>query len=143
MATISMQCPDCSAPLTANVGESHIDGKLRWYQSYRCSSCGNATELDDIGFPPDSIRAALIDELGYWQVVVVDANEKSKAVQVIRNALALSLVDAKNLIAIFPRVYAGTKVECAWLKSVLEQSGIAANVIDSGAVTMNFAKEER
>ena len=49
MAQIDYQCDTCKALVRADTDQTDIDGRLRWYLSYRCSNCGTNVESDDTG----------------------------------------------------------------------------------------------
>ena len=128
MPEVQIICGDCKANVNANVGQSFPDGRLRWYQSMKCEACCAATELDDIGIPPELIRSAILAESGHWKLIAENSSDKAAAIRVVREALELSLAQSKELISKFPQLYSGTEVECKWLQSLNQQKGIAASV---------------
>lgn len=46
----------------AEVGQSFMSGKLTWYSSFRCPSCGKATEIDGDDDIPNEIREAILEQ---------------------------------------------------------------------------------
>ncbi len=130
MVEIQYLCADCKKEMTANVGQSIIDLKLRWYLSCICKSCNTAIEMDDFGFPPDEIRQKILNQEGEWKLKInsLELKNKAKIIKVLRYALNLSIKDTSKLLKKFPYVANGTKVEMLWLKELLINQNIRASI---------------
>jgi hypothetical protein len=101
-----------------NIGQTVINGKLRWYRS----SMGEdgIFEEDGIGMPPEWIRDYLIEKDGRWELIAIDATDKSVVVRLMRLEMKLEMAAAARLLKSLPGViYTGTKVEVDWLRAKL------------------------
>ena len=121
MIQIDCQCSECTRKIKANIGQTSIDLQLRWYFSYCCPYCDCVIEMDDIGFPPQDIRRAILAQEGEWELVIdkTSLSDKVKALKILRNALNLSIQKASKLKKNFPYLASGTKAEMNWLKKFL------------------------
>jgi large subunit ribosomal protein L7/L12 len=118
--------------VNAEVDQTAIDGKLRWYLSYRCPICHAAVESDDIGFPPENIRALLIQRDGLWDLYIGDISNKMEVVKLLRGLLGWSLPKAsQRLRDITKPVYSGSKVEVEWLEKVLSGHNISVSYVSN------------
>jgi len=136
MAKLEMRCETCQAPVTAHVGQSSVDGKLRWYYAYHCEKCDSTLESDDVGLPPDNVRELMMSESGLWRVVVSGGAEvKVKTLSALRRAFGLDLQQASRLARQFPVVFKGTLPEAEWLSGILESEGLQSDVHNLDAPT--------
>lgn len=131
------RCSQCEHELKSEVGQSCPDGGLRWYQSVKCSSCEQSTELDDIGFPPFAVRKTIIDETGLWVLSAEDQNSKIASIKALRSALTISMSETATYLNEFPKLYVGTLVECQWLENILRRAGVFASYTVSSLSTDN------
>jgi DNA-directed RNA polymerase subunit RPC12/RpoP len=130
VAVIVQKCASCGKTVNAEVDQTAIDGKLRWYISYRCPSCNAAAESDDIGFPPEDIRALLIEHDGLWDLYVDDISNKMEVMRLLRSLLGWSLTEAsRRLRDITKPVYSGSKVEVEWLARSLSGHNISISFV--------------
>lgn len=128
MAEILKIC-DCGNECRAEVGQSFISGKLTWYLSYKCMSCGKATEIDGSGDIPVEVRQAILEKDGTWGLVIDNSNNISSVLKTLRKELNLSLQEVTKLKKLIPGiVLKGTKIEMARLKEVLYINNVMTSV---------------
>ncbi len=91
----------------------------------QCAHCGNAVEEDDVGFPPDQIRSALIETQGQWSLHLLNAAHRNKAAREMRRLLELDLNAAARLLrAPLNELWSGTEVEANWIALHLREHGV-------------------
>jgi hypothetical protein len=122
LSSSEFNCPKCKRPLSESVGQHHTDGKLMWSRSIFCSHCLDyGLEEDGLHLPPHDIRERLMDEDGIWTFAIhtSSSDERVKSMQILRNALALTISDVSAIRNLLPgKVFSGTKTEMVWLESL-------------------------
>jgi len=122
--SVFLECPRCQTAGMLKVGQSVHRGKLRWYESVNCETCGLRSEADGTGLPPEGIRLKLIEKVGLWRVVLGTPSSLSVVVKVVRDALGLESGDAMRIAKSLPGVlYEGTEGEAQWLEALLKNAG--------------------
>lgn len=132
MAIIRTKC-DCGMPIEISVGDAIYDNKLRWYQSYRCNSCGKTLELDDFGKLPPEIESAIMGQEGSYELVLNDLNDRLKIIHLLKkmqydNFSAFEQFKEKKSDVIIR----GTKNEVLLVKNYLEAKGITNCIVKDG-----------
>ncbi|MBL8193113.1 MAG: hypothetical protein JNM06_04775 [Blastocatellia bacterium] len=124
-------CDKCKKEISIFIGQIAFDGELRWSLSYNCPYCGDCIEMDDVGFPPNHVREALMSLYGKWGLSVNESKEKKvKIISIIRKAFRLSIGEVGKLIKQLPGVIlTGTEAEMKWLNYLLEEEGLNAKVV--------------
>ena len=131
MPEFSTYCHQCGNKVAALCGETAIDGRLRWYHTYRCPDCLAVIEADAIGFPPDDVRELILHESGEWAVLVpVDGDVRRRITRVLRDHLNMSLREVVECLRQAPAtVYIGTRVEAEWLAQVFRDLGVSSSIV--------------
>ena len=125
-------CRKCGSHVDLSVNQIAVNGALRWGTSYRCGVCGNAVEVDGEGPPPAEIRQALLAIGGEWGLLLNDRAVATKALQILREMLSLSLSEVLAKKTLIPGVVArGTKVEMERLQAAMTAAGIPVLVVTS------------
>jgi DNA-directed RNA polymerase subunit RPC12/RpoP len=129
---IEYNCTSCGKSIYAEVGQTVISDHLKWYISYQCQDCGAVVEVDDVGLPPETIRALLIQNGGRWKLRLEDKNSnRVTTAKVLRKALGLSIADTASRMKQIPgTLYAGTQAEVEWLAQVLASEGVVDTRIE-------------
>ena len=123
-ASIERSCPDCGTACALRIGEAHIRGQLKWFESVNCEVCGLRTEADGAGIAPAYIRDELMKLQGTWCLQLVPVTSKVHAAQVLRESLGLDIGSSLQAVRSADGcVYSGTKTECLWLSERLAQIG--------------------
>lgn len=131
MPKLETRCQDCDGVVTADCGQSVVDGMLRWYVSYRCAKCGGAIEVDGNDGTPSEIRDAVIAETGEWEMYRSSThNNVARLAKSLRKILGWSIADAAQLTKeeMLP-FYHGTRPEVEWVSHALERDGIESNAV--------------
>lgn len=129
MVKISKIC-SCGTTSLAEVGQSFISGRLKWYLSFRCPCCGKANEVDGMEDIPIEIRDAILQQEGEWGLVIEGSNKASSVLAILRRELNLSLNEIARLRKLIPGiVLTGTKTEMEKLKEVLSINNISTSIL--------------
>ncbi len=123
-------CPDCGGEATIGTGDSAHSGRLRVYESHFCADCGYALEADGPGPLPEETRRRVLSEHGVFglQVRVKRSQDRIVLMKVLREALGLSLPEAKRLVSRLPGVVVrGTRAEVRALAARVEEAGLAGS----------------
>lgn len=121
---IALSCPRCGALGALKVGQLNFRGKLRWFESVSCDTCGLRSEADGVGLPPSKIRELLIESDGEWRVAISEIKSKANVVKVLQSALSMDMKAAFALLRTEAKtVFVGTKSESLWLAALLEAAG--------------------
>lgn len=124
------------------VGQTFIDGRLRWYRS-GVGANRIPFEEDGVGLPPEDIRRRLIDEGGEWVVIVSEPVDKPAVVGVVRAAMQLNMAAAAKLLKSLPGViYTGTKIEADWLRVQLLEVGAIVEIRRSESKKRSIAQDK-
>ena len=117
-------CPNCGNKAEVNYADSMIDGKVRWYESQRCTICDYAKEVDGLGPLPSEMRDELIAKKGKWQLCIKAYEHKTASVlHAIQKALGLSLEEVIPYRERIPGCIAdGTKTEMNYLEYCVHES---------------------
>ena len=114
--------------VTEKIGQTVVDGNLRWYRS-GVGKDGIVFEEVGVGMSPEYIRDYLIKKEGEWELIAGDPTNKSMVIRVMRSVMQLKMAEASKLLKDLPGViYSGTKVEVDWLKAKLLESDIVVEV---------------
>ncbi|WP_252243961.1 MULTISPECIES: hypothetical protein [unclassified Clostridium] len=120
----------CGTTSLAEVGQSFINGKLRWYLSFRCPCCGKANEIDGMDDIPIEIRDAILQQEGEWGLVIEDSSKVSSVLKVLRRELNLSFNEIVRLKKSIPGiVLTGTKIEMERLREALSFNNINSSIL--------------
>jgi len=129
MAKISKIC-SCETTSLAEIGQSFISGKLRWYLSFKCPCCGKATQVDGMDDIPIEIRNAILQQEGKWGLIIEDVNKTPSLLAILRKELNLSLNEIAQLRKLIPGiVLTGTKIEMERLKEILSFNDISTSIL--------------
>jgi len=129
MAKISKIC-SCGTTSLAEIGQSFISGKLRWYLSFKCPCCGKANEVDGMDDIPIEIRDAILQQEGKWGLIIEDTNKTLSLLAILRKELNLSLNEIARLRKLIPGiVLTGTKIEMERLKEILSFNDISTSIL--------------
>jgi hypothetical protein len=108
-----------------SVGQSVVNGRLRWYRSL-ISSDRKCIEEDGTGFPPPELREEILKTEGEWEILMTTGDPKRVAL-ILREVLAITakeaLENAKSGV-----LYRGTKTEAQWLSQKLSPSHAQVSV---------------
>ena len=132
MVEIKHICNDCERIGMTTIHQTlNSFPRLDWYESFRCSFCSSALEVDGLGLPPESIRQFILKDEGKWQLVVdpVKLKNKVKLLKIIRQNLHLSMTEVLTLKKTFPNLVSGTKTEMKWLQKHLLNKGIESFIL--------------
>jgi hypothetical protein len=128
---VQIPCDRCRHGSVVRVGQTVVDGQLRWYRSFSCQHCGNAEE-DGVGFPPAELRDLLLESGGRWKLVVGEA-KRVAAIKVLRSVLGLATEESAaatlRRFSAFPVVHVGTRTEAKWLKAHMDAAQVASQVV--------------
>jgi hypothetical protein len=129
-----LPCPNCGQADQLCIGQSSVDGRLRWYESVYCSNCGLVTEADGVGFPPAEIRNWLLATGGEWAVTMTSVNSIPALIKAVKEHIS---VEPASLLRALKRegpkvVYAGTRGEAIWLSKILARLGEQLQVVPAG-----------
>ena len=130
MTDIKFTCHTCRLTTFAELGQSVYNGRLRWYISFVCEKCGDALEQDGGDFPPDELRAQILQDTGQWELVVEgNSDNKVKIAQIVHKTLKFPLTEALKISKRDPAIiYQGTEVEVKWIKEKFSDEGITEGV---------------
>ncbi len=130
ITSVSRKCQSCERQITASVGQETIDGRILWYESYSCPYCGYRLEVDGKDDTPDDIREAILAEEGEWALDVLETGPQAiLALKVLRDALGLSLNEAKEVKDKMPGIVAvGTQAEMERLRYLLSFRKLQSSV---------------
>ena len=118
MITRTVNCDRCGQPATQSFGEVGRG----WFESFRCSACGNAYEADGGSPAPEEFRRAIIAEEGEWILEMI-AEPTVSLLKALREQLSLSLRKVHELKERMPaEVRRGTRHEVNTLLRALEKS---------------------
>ena len=131
MVETKYSCDNCDREINIKIHQTIIDRNLRWSISYVCPFCSIAIESDDIGYPPEDIRQIILITEGEYQLSVTQPNlNKVKAVKILRNALDISIMEASQILKLFPQpALRGTKIEMIYLQQLFKAEGIEAEIL--------------
>ncbi|MET0248059.1 MAG: hypothetical protein ABW182_15010 [Sphingomonas sp.] len=121
---IAIDCPECGAKGHARFGQSVVKDEIRWYITIKCPVAGHV-EHDGLGSGPESLRAQLIEEKGFWSIRVT-SDAKPQTMKIVKRAMELTLADALAYLKKFPILGVGTKADADWLIRMLELGGVEA-----------------
>jgi hypothetical protein len=121
---IAIDCPECGAQGHARFGQSVIKDEIRWYISIKCPVAGHV-EHDGLGGGPESLRAQLIEEKGFWSIRVT-GDAKPQTMKIVKRAMDLTLAGALAYVEKFPILWVGTTADADWLIRMLELGGVDA-----------------
>lgn len=114
----TVACDRCGQPASQKFGE----GGLGWYESFHCSSCGQAYEADGLIPVPEEFRRAIIAQEGEWTLEAT-APLSITLLKAFREALSLSLGEAQELKQRMPgELRRGTRYEMEKLLQRLQPS---------------------
>jgi len=120
---------ECDSIMDIDVGDSIIDGNLRWYKSYKCKKCGNAIEVDGIETKrlPENIRETITNKYGMRGLFLKDSDNLSKIIYIFKKEFEITL-NKLNLININIKnqeeLIKGTENEMKYIRNVLTKNGI-------------------
>ena len=127
----STRCDRCGGPIESRAGESIYTGRLRWYVSSSCKTCGPHSEIDGVDFPPESLRLSIIEESGLWSLQFEELKSKAPAAKILVELIGLSRKEALTAITSNPNLaWSGTKIEIEWLILALAGVGVKAAAIE-------------
>ena len=124
MIQVEVKCPACNDSARITLGQSTRAGRLAWWKSESCSSCGRATEADGYDDSPEDVREAILAKDGAWCLVARTEQEARRAMYLLRNsAAARGRLDrlGSNIVA------TGTSIEMTHLATLA--SRIALSVV--------------
>ncbi len=130
MAIMKVKC-HCGKTIEATVGDCIYNNNFRWYQTYHCKNCGNATEIDDIGNIPPEIKQAIIKQEGEFVLVSTERKNRAKIIYLLKK---MPCGDS-DLFEMFKeektdKIFSGTKNEMAFMRSYLITKGIKESMIE-------------
>lgn len=131
MALIARTCRDCGRVTDWHIGEAVINGELLWHAAYRCEHCGGMLEMDGRDELPPDFREAVLRQDGEWSLTVpsADSHVKVAALQALREALGITLAEAKVYLGLMPGVVrTGTRGEMVFLQRRLERRQVPGEV---------------
>lgn len=116
-------CAKCGGVASLSMGQNFWSG-LAWFKSFRCTGCGDAWELDEVGIPPPEIRQRMLAEGGHWQARIAEPRSAVAIAKALRVLLELDMAASARLMKSLPGiVYEGTNVECRWVAAHLGKIG--------------------
>lgn len=126
MADFSIECPSCHQRASERIGQAIAHkNTLVWSRGIACPHCNYAVEMDTYGFPPSSVRKAIVAQDHAWSLVVKDNTQRILVAKVFREIFILDLREALGLVDHLPgAVWIGTECEVDWLARQLADSGV-------------------
>ena len=130
MAVMKMKC-HCGKIIEATIRDCIYNDNFRWYQTYYCESCGNATEIDGIGNIPPEIKQAIIKQEGEFVLVSTQRKNRAKIIYLLKK---MPCGDS-NLFQLFKeektdKIFSGTKNEMTYMKNYLITKGIKESAVE-------------
>ncbi|WP_375767452.1 hypothetical protein NR798_38110 [Archangium gephyra] len=124
-------CSRCGKPASVYIGEASAGGRLVWSRAFVCEHCGAAWEEDGHGVLPPELREVVLQQQGEWCVDVLsgDSGTRVRALQVLRELLGLTVVEAKPYLKRIPGTVArGTQGEMERLARRLRELRVEVEV---------------
>ena len=130
MAQLARRCEKCSGESSASVGDLMFDGRLVWYESFWCPSCGTHLEIDGHDAAPEEIRKAILAQEGEWSLLVEETGKRRLlALKVVRTVLGLSLDEIGTLRTKIPGpLLKGTQAEMEYVRFHLLSADLQATI---------------
>ena len=120
----------CGKIIQATVGDCISNNNFRWYQTYYCENCGNATEIDGIGNIPLEIKQAIIKQEGEFVLISTEKKNRAKIVYLLKKMPCGDSV----LFEMFKedktdKIFSGTKNEMTFMRNYLITKGIKESMV--------------
>ena len=114
----TVACDRCGEPASQAFGE----GGRGWYESFHCTSCGQAYEADGFTPAPEEFRRAIIAQEGEWGLEAI-APPSIALLKALREEFSLSVREAQELKRRMPgELRRGTRYEMEKLLRTLERA---------------------
>jgi hypothetical protein len=129
-ADVEQRCEECGAEGRSLVSQRALGGgRVVGSESFRCSRCGAAVEVD-YGELPDALRAALLEQEGLWALELFDLGpEPVRTLASLRGALNLSVSELGALRRRLPgAIRTGTQQEMESLRQRVTQNDATVRV---------------
>ena len=122
MCQLNSNCDNCGREIVKEIGQTIIDGKLRFCLSYQCL-CGSNLELDDLGFPEEYYRQVFLTKQGKYQLRInfEENTDRIRTIKTVRQILQLPIARVAKLLKDTSVIVIseGTMVEMQWLQELL------------------------
>ncbi len=120
-----ISCSQCGGPSEFATGQEIVDGKLVWWASFNCNSCGDQTELDGSDIPPTEFRNAILKREGTWELRIEPSQDIPRVAKALRRIFSLSLAEAMTTARKIPNAVAsGTRMEMEHAREQLAAENI-------------------
>ncbi len=126
----AMVCPMCGELGQVTVADHAVGFELRWSTSFRCETCGEAVEADDVGRMPEEFRARVIARSGLWAARTAAVTDAKTVASVLARGLGLRLDEALSRARAPNRqVVVGTRAEAQQAVAILRAGGVMSEVV--------------
>jgi hypothetical protein len=135
MADFAIECPSCKQEATERIGQAIAHkNTLVWSRGIACPHCNYALEMDTYGFPPSSVREAILTQDDAWSLIINDSTLRTAVAKTLRQIFVLDLRGALDLVGHLPgAVWVGTECEVDWLARHLADNDLRTTKVHGAA----------
>lgn len=126
----NITCSECGEQAVTEIGQSIVNGELRWYYSSHCPHCGWAEEVDGGGKTPRVIREYLLCDEGKW-ALQFEGTYNAEFLKLARKSLRLSMLETGRLRD-KSFITRGTLVEMQFIQNTFRDAGFELSLLSIG-----------
>jgi hypothetical protein len=131
MVSIEEQCSSCGKMGNVSYVQGFVSqiGELRGHKEFHCSRCNARYYAHIDGWLIPTMRQRLLEQDGYWELILVDERSRVPAIKIIRQALGLTLLELREITGSSgTRMYVGTQAETQWLQHLMLKDEITTTI---------------